>query len=235
MAAFRLPRCWQWLLWPRCCRSWGCLAVWPPLQRQAGLWLAQAQVQVQVQVKVRQAAEGALRRPSAQAQLGVGQVAQSEAVQGVEGQAWEALAGVAVPQPQQAALRVRAKQAQQFRVVFVLAGLAFSRLVRWPPVCLLQAYSPHAVLVPALLFEQMEGWLRSLVQRRQLLAGQTQQPPHRARCRLSIAMARTDPAASEKATASTKNATRPGAATQPAAATGRVPAFASEAMDRMVA
>ena len=42
--------------------------MWPPLQRQAGLWLAQ--VQVQVQVKVRQAAEGALRRPSAQAQLG---------------------------------------------------------------------------------------------------------------------------------------------------------------------
>ena len=153
MSAFHLPRCWQWLLWPRCCRAWGCLAVWPPLQQQAGLWLAQ--VRVRVQVQVRQAAEGALRRPSVQAQLGVGQVAQSEAVQGVEGQAGEALAGVAVPQPQQAALRVRAKQVQLFRVVFVLAGLAFSRLVRWPPVCLLQAYSPHAVLVTALLFEQV--------------------------------------------------------------------------------
>ena len=145
MAAFHLPRCWQWLLWPRCCLTWGCLAVWPPLQQQAGPLL--------VQVQVKQAVAVALRRPSAQAQLGVGQVAQSEAVQGVEGQAGEALAGVAVPQPQQAALRVRAKQAQQFRVVFVLACLAFSRLVRWPPVCLLQAYSPHAVLVPALLFE----------------------------------------------------------------------------------
>ena len=211
--------------------------MWPPIQQQAGLWLAQ----VQVRVQVRQAAEGALRRPSAQAQLGAvpGEMVElavaGQEVQGVEGQAWEALAGVAVPQPQQAALRVRAKQAQQFRVVFVLACLAFSRLVRWPPVCLLQAYSPHAVLVPALLFEQMEGWLRSLVQRRQLLAGQTQQPPHRARCLLSIAMARTDPVAGGSATALLWNANRPGAATQPAAATGRVPAFASEAMDRMAA
>ena len=229
MAAFHLPRCWQWLLWPRCCRSWGCLAVWPPLQRQAGLWLAQ--VQVQVQVKVRQAAEGALRRPSAQAQLGAVPVEMVELA--VAGQEVRAVEGE--QQPQQAALRVRAKQAQQFRVVFVLAGLAFSRLVRWPPVCLLQAYSPHAVLVPALLFEQMEGWLRSLVQRRQLLAGQTQQPPHRARYPLSIAMARTDPVAGGSATALLWNANRPGAATQPAAATGRVPAFASEAMDRMAA
>ena len=225
MAAFHLPRCWQWLLWPRCCRAWGCLAVWQPLQQSAGLWLAQAQVQVQVQVRVqvRQAAEGALRRPSAQAQLGAGPVEMVE------------LAVAGEQQPQQAVLRVRAKQAQQFRVVFVLACLAFSRLVRWPPVCLLQAYSPHAVLVPALLFEQMEGWLRSLVQRRQLLAGQTQQPPHRARCLLSIAMARTDPVAGGSATALLWNANRPGAATQPAAATGRVPAFASEAMDRMAA
>lgn len=88
MAAFHLPRCWQWLLWQRCCRSWGCLAVWPPLQRQAGLWLAQ--VQVQVQVKVRQAAEGALRRPSAQAQLGAVPVEMVElAVAGQEVQAVE--------------------------------------------------------------------------------------------------------------------------------------------------
>ena len=164
-----------------------------------------------------------MRRPSAQAQLGAGPVEMVE------------LAVAGEQQPQQAVLRVRAKQAQQFRVVFVLAGLAFSRLVRWPPVCLPQAYSPHAVLVPALLFEQMEGWLRSLVQRRQLLAGQTQQPPHRARCLLSIAMARTDPVAGGSATALLWNANRPGAATQPAAATGRVPAFASEAMDRMAA
>ena len=193
--------------------------MWPPLQRQAGLWLAQ----VQVQVKVRQAAEGALRRPSAQAQLGAGPVEMVE------------LAVAGEQQPQQAVLRVRAKQAQQFRVVFVLAGLAFSRLVRWPPVCLLQEYSPHAVLVPALLFEQVAGWLRSLVQRRQLLAAQTQQQPRPARCPLSIAMARTDPVAGGSATALLWNANRPGAATQPAAATGRVPAFASEAMDRMAA
>ena len=225
MAAFHLPRCWQWLLWPRCCRAWGCLAVWQPLQQSAGLWLAQAQVQV------RQATEGALRRPSAQAQLGAGPVEMVELA--VAGQEVRAVEGE--QQPQQAVLRVRAKQAQQFRVVFVLACLAFSRLVRWPPVCLLQAYSPHAVLVPALLFEQMEGWLRSLVQRRQLLAGQTQQPPHRARCLLSIAMARTDPVAGGSATALLWNANRPGAATQPAATTGRVPAFASEAMDRMAA
>ena len=112
--------------------------MWPPLQRQAGLWLAQ--VQVQVQVKVRQAAEGALRRPSAQAQLGAVPVEMVElAVAGQEVRAVEGQAA-AVQQPQQAALRVRAKQAQQFRVVFVLAGLAFSRLVRWPPVCLPQAY-----------------------------------------------------------------------------------------------
>lgn len=149
MAAFHLPRCWQWLLWPRCCRAWGCLAVWQPLQQQAGLWLAQ------VRVQVRQAAEGALRRPSAQAQLGAVPVEMVElAVAGQEVRAVEGQAE-AVQQPQQAALRVRAKQAQQFRVVFVLAGLAFSRLVRWPPVCLPQAYSPHAVLVPALLFEQV--------------------------------------------------------------------------------
>lgn len=200
--------------------------MWQSLQQSAGLWLAQ----VQVRVQVRQAAEGALRRPSAQAQLGAVPVEMVElAVAGQEGQA------AAVPQPQQAALRVRAKQAQQFRVVFVLAGLAFSRLVRWPPVCLLQAYSPHAVLVPALLFEQVAGWLRSLVQRRQLLAGQTQQPPHWARYLLSIAMAQTDPVAGGSATALLWNANRPGAATQPAATTGRVPAFASEAMDRMAA
>ena len=223
MAAFHLPRCWQWLLWPRCCRAWGCLAVWPPLQQQAGPLL--------VQVQVKQAVAVALRRPSAQAQLGA---VPGEMVElAVAGQEVRAVEGE--QQPQQAVLRVRAKQAQQFRVVFVLAGLAFSRLVRWPPVCLPQAYSPHAVLVPALLFEQMEGWLRSLVQRRQLLAGQTQQPPHRARCLLSIAMARTDPVAGGSATALLWNANRPGAATQPAAATGRVPAFASEAMDRMAA
>ena len=96
--------------------------MWPPLQRQAGLWLAQ------VQVQVKQAVAVALRRPSAQAQLGVGQVAQSEAVQGVEGQAVEGQAAAVQQQPQQAALRVRAKQAQQFRVVFVLAGLAFPGL-----------------------------------------------------------------------------------------------------------
>ena len=84
MAAFHLPRCWQWLLWPRCCRAWGCLAVWPPLQQQAGLWLAQ------VQVQVRQAAEGVLRRPSAQAQLGAGPVEMVElAVAGQEVQAVE--------------------------------------------------------------------------------------------------------------------------------------------------
>ena len=180
-------------------------------------------MQVRVQVKVKQAVAVALRRPSAQAQLGAGPVEMVE------------LAVAGEQQPQQAVLRVRAKQAQQFRVVLVLAGLAFSRLVRWPPVYLLQAYSPHAVLVPALLFEQMEGWLRSLVQRRQLLAGQTQQPPHRARYPLSIAMARTDPVAGGSATALLWNANRPGAATQPAAATERVPAFASEAMDRMAA
>ena len=227
MAAFRLPRCWQWLLWPRCCLTWGCLAVWPPLQQQAGPLL--------VQVQVKQAVAVALRRPSAQAQLGAVPVEMVElAVAGQEVRAVEGQAA-AVQQPQQAVLRVRAKQAQQFRVVFVLACLAFSRLVRWPPVCLLQAYSPHAVLVPALLFEQMEGWLRSLVQRRQLLAGQTQQPPHPARCLLSIAMAQTDPVAGGSATASLWNANRPGAATQPAAATGRVPAFASEALDRMAA
>ena len=201
------------------------MAVWQPLQQQAGLWLAK------VRVQVRQAAEGALRRPSAQAQLGA---VPGEMVElAVAGQEVRAVEGE--QQPQQAAQQFRAKQAQQFRVVFVLAGLAFSRLVRWPPVCLPQAYSPHAVLVPALLFEQVAGWLRSLVQRRQLLAGQTQQPPHRARCLLSIAMARTDPVAGGSATALLWNANRPGAATQPAAATGRVPAFASEAMDRMAA
>jgi len=203
------------------------LAVWQPLQQSAGLWLAQAQVQV----RVRQAAEGALRRSSAQAQLGAGPVEMVELA--VAGQEVQAVEGE--QQPQQAVLRVRAKQAQQFRVVFVLACLAFSRLVRWPPVCLLQAYSPHAVLVPALLFEQVAGWLRSLVQRRQLLAAQTQQPPHRARYLLSIAMAQTDPVAGGSATALLWNANRPGAAKQPAAATGRVPAFASEAMDRMAA
>ena len=107
--------------------------MWQPLQQQAGLWLAQVKVRVLVRVQVRQAAEGALRRPSAQAQLGAGQEKLAVAVQvpqGVEGQEGEELAGVAVQQPQQAALRVRAKQVQQFRVVFVLAGLAFSRLVR---------------------------------------------------------------------------------------------------------
>ena len=54
--------------------------MWPPLQQQAGPLL----VQVRVQVQVKQAVAVALRRPSAQAQLGV---AQSEAVQGVQGQA----------------------------------------------------------------------------------------------------------------------------------------------------
>ena len=119
------------------------MAVWQPLQQQAGLWL----------VQVRQAAEGALRRPSTQAQLGVVQEDQGVAVKVVEGQA------AAVQQPHQAALRVRAKQAQQFRVVFVLAVPAFFWPLRCQLVCLLQADSPHAILVPALLFEQVAGWL----------------------------------------------------------------------------
>ena len=62
--------------------------MWQPLQQQAGLWLAQ----VKVRVQVRQAAEGALRRPSAQAQLGAGQEKLAVAVQvpqGVEGQEGE--------------------------------------------------------------------------------------------------------------------------------------------------
>jgi len=157
---------------------------------------------------------------------------QAEEVQPMAG---KVLARAAVPQPQQAALRVQARQALLCREALYLASLAFSRLVQCQPECLLQAYSPHAVLVPALLFEQLEGWLRSLVQLRQMLAGQTQQPPHRARCLRSIAMAQTESAASERATRSQSNANRPGAATQPAAATGLASAFASEAMDRMAA
>ena len=62
--------------------------MWQPLQQQAGLWLAQ--VRVQVQVQVRQAGEGALRRPSAQAQLGEVPVEMVElAVAGQEVQAVE--------------------------------------------------------------------------------------------------------------------------------------------------
>ena len=72
--------------------------MWQPLQQQAGLWLAQ--------VRVKQAVAVALRRPSAQAQLGVVQQEQGVAVQAVGGQA------AVVQLPQQAALQVRAKQAQ---------------------------------------------------------------------------------------------------------------------------
>ena len=80
--------------------------MWQPLQQQAGLWLAQ------VRVQVRQAAEGALRRPSAQAQLGAVPVEMVElAVAGQEVRAVEGQAAV-VQLPQQAALQVRAKQAQ---------------------------------------------------------------------------------------------------------------------------
>ena len=85
--------------------------MWQPLQQQAGLWLAQ------VRVQVRQAAEGALRLPSAQAQLGAVPVEMVElAVAGQElravaGQELRAVEGQAavVQLPQQAALQVRAK------------------------------------------------------------------------------------------------------------------------------
>ena len=86
--------------------------MWPPLQQQAGLWLAQVQVQVQVKVKVKQAVAVALRRPSAQAQLGAVPVEMVElAMAGQEVRAVEGQAAV-VQLPQQAALQVRAKQAQ---------------------------------------------------------------------------------------------------------------------------
>jgi hypothetical protein len=211
------------------------LAVWQPLQPQAGQRLALAQEQ-QVEVKA-----AALLRLSVQLQPEAAKpVAVKEQLAGVQAEEVQPMAGkvlarVTVPQPQQAALRVRAKQAQQFRVVFVLAGLAFSRLVRWPPVCLLQAYSPHAVLVPAQLFEPVAGWRRPLGWRRQVLAMQTPQQPRPARCLRSIAMAQTDPVAGGSATAWIATANLPGAATPPATATGLASAFASEAMDRMAA
>ena len=68
-------------------------------------------------------------------------------------QAVQVQALAAVPRQQQAALRVQAQQARLCREALYLAGLAFSRLLQYQPECLLQAYSPHAVLVPAQWFE----------------------------------------------------------------------------------
>jgi len=201
--------------------------VWQPLQPQAGQRLALAQEQ-QVEVKA-----AALLRLSVQLQPEAAKpVAVKEQLAGV--QAEQVQAREAVPQPQQAALRVQSQQARLFREALYLAGLASFRFFRWPPVCLLQAYSPHAVLVPALLFEPVAGWRRPLGWR-QVLAAQTPQQPRPARCPLSIALARTDPVAGGSATAWIATANRPGAATPPATATGLASAFASEAMDRMAA
>ena len=111
--------------------------MWLLLQQQAVLWLVLAQVKKPVLAK--QAA--ALLRQSARVQPGLGQLAQSVAVQEAQSVAGEVQAGVAAPRQQQVgALRVRAKQGLLFRQVVVLAGLAFFRLVRWRLVCLPQAY-----------------------------------------------------------------------------------------------
>ena len=119
--------------------------MWLLLQQQAVLWLVLAQVKKPVLAK--QAA--ALLRQSARVQPGLGQLAQSVAVQEAQSVAvqeaqsvaGEVPGGVAAPRQQQVgALRVRAKQGLLFRQVVVLAGLAFFRLVRWRLVCLPQAY-----------------------------------------------------------------------------------------------
>lgn len=105
-------------------------------------------------------------------------------------------AGAVTPLQPQAVLRVRSIQALGSRVVCVQAGPAFSWLARCQPVCLPQADSPHAVLVLALLFVQVQGWRRPGVLRRLSVSAQIPRPIRRARCPLSIASGLIDPAAS---------------------------------------